>query len=79
MRDLQAVADRGRLDNDDPQAAVVMAGVPLGALHLVGIRPGLDAEHVTDQLAAHLLRLFGLPAQKAQESATWPLLILPGA
>lgn len=56
-----------------------MAGVPLGALHLVGIRPGLDAEHVTDQLAAHLLRLFGLPAQKAQESATWPLLILPGA
>lgn len=69
VRDLQAAADSGRLGIDDPQAAVVMAGgALLGALQQVRIRPGLDAEHVTDQLAARLLRLFGLPAQKHRRS-----------
>ena len=78
MRDLQAASDSGRLDIDNPQTAVAMAGgALLGVLHLLEIRPDLDAEHVTDQLAARLLRMFGLPRAEAQEIATRPLPSLP--
>ncbi|MGI8332146.1 TetR/AcrR family transcriptional regulator [Actinomadura scrupuli] len=74
MRDLQAATDSGRLDIDDPRTAVAMAGgALLGVLHLLETRPDLDAEHVTDQLAARLLRMFGLPRSEAQEIATRPL------
>ncbi|MET8805962.1 hypothetical protein [Streptomyces sp. NPDC004546] len=74
MRDLQAAADSGRLDIDDPHTAVAMAGgALLGVLHLLETRPDLDAERVTDQLAARLLCMFGLPRAEAQEIATRPL------
>ncbi|MGW3248008.1 TetR/AcrR family transcriptional regulator [Streptomyces sp. NPDC001070] len=80
MRDLQAAADDGRLDIDDPQSAVAMAGgALLGVLHLLETRPDLDAEHITDQLAARLLRMFGLPRAEAQEIATRPLPALPAS
>jgi hypothetical protein len=74
MRDLQAAADSGRLDIDDPHTAVAMTGgALLGVLHLLETRPDLDAERVTDQLAARLLRMFGLTRTEAQEIATRPL------
>ncbi|MER5916781.1 TetR/AcrR family transcriptional regulator [Streptomyces sp. NPDC001982] len=78
MRDLQAAADSGRLDIDDPHTAVAMAGgALLGVLHLLETRPDLDAERVTDQLAARLLCMFGLTRTEAQEIATRPLPALP--
>ncbi|KNE83677.1 MULTISPECIES: TetR/AcrR family transcriptional regulator [Streptomyces] len=78
MRDLQAAADSGRLDIDDPRTAVAMAGgALLGVLQLLETRPDLDAERVTDQLAARLLRMFGLTRAEAQEIATRPLPALP--
>lgn len=74
MRDLQAAADSGRLDIDDPRTAVAMAGgAPLRVLHLLETRPDLDAERVTGQLAARLLSMFGLTRAEAQEIATRPL------
>jgi hypothetical protein len=48
-------------------------GALLGVLHLLETRPDLDAERVTDQLAARLLRMFGLTRTEAQEIATRPL------
>ncbi|MGW7526223.1 TetR/AcrR family transcriptional regulator [Streptomyces sp. NPDC054783] len=78
MRDLQAAADSGRLDIDDPHSAVAMAGgALLGVLHLLETCPDLDTERVTDQLAARLLRMFGLTRTEAQEIATRPLRALP--
>ncbi|MFE7171305.1 TetR/AcrR family transcriptional regulator [Streptomyces sp. NPDC057616] len=80
MRDLQAAADDGRLDIDDPQTAVAMVGgALLGVLHLLETRPDLDAEHVSDQLAARLLRMFGMTRAEAQEIASRPLPALPAA
>lgn len=73
-RDLQAAADSGRLDIGDPQIAVAMVGgALLGVLHLLETRPELDAGRVTDELAARLLCMFGLPRAEAQEIATRPL------
>ncbi|MFF8193187.1 TetR/AcrR family transcriptional regulator [Streptomyces bobili] len=74
MRDLQAAADDGRLDIDDPHTAVAMVGgTLLGVLHLLETRPDLDAEHVSDQLATRLLRMFGMTCTEAQEIASRPL------
>ncbi|WP_328394203.1 TetR/AcrR family transcriptional regulator [Streptomyces sp. NBC_00390] len=78
MRDLQAAADNGRLDIDDPHTAVAMVGgALLGVLHLLETRPDLDAEHVSDQLATRLLRMFGMTRAEAQEVASRPLPSLP--
>ncbi|MFD4588959.1 TetR/AcrR family transcriptional regulator [Streptomyces sp. NPDC058434] len=80
MRDLQAAADDGRLDIDDPRTAVaVVGGALLGVLHLLETRPDLDAEHVSDQLATRLLRMFGMTRAEAQEIASRPLPSLPSA
>lgn len=80
MRDLQAAADDGRLDIDDPPTAVAMVGgALLGVLHLLETRPDLDAEHVSDQLATRLLRMFGMTRAEAQEIVSRPLPALPAA
>ncbi|MGW0211508.1 TetR/AcrR family transcriptional regulator [Streptomyces sp. NPDC003233] len=78
MRDLRAAAENGRLDIDDPRTSVAMVGgALLGVLHLLETRPDLDAEHVADQLAFRLLRMFGMTRAEAQEIATRPLPSLP--
>ncbi|MFD8308413.1 TetR/AcrR family transcriptional regulator [Streptomyces sp. NPDC059690] len=80
MRDLQAAADDGRLDIDDPHTAVAMVGgALLGVLHLLETRPDLDAAHVSDQLAARLLRMFGMTRAEAHEITSRPLPALPPA
>ncbi|MER5512847.1 TetR/AcrR family transcriptional regulator [Streptomyces sp. NPDC002766] len=80
MRDLQAAADNGRLDIDDPHTAVAMVGgALLGVLHLLETRPDLDAAHVSDQLAARLLRMFGMTRAEAHEITSRPLPALPPA
>ncbi|MCU7826751.1 TetR/AcrR family transcriptional regulator [Kitasatospora sp. DSM 101779] len=78
MRDLRAAADNGRLDIDDPRTSVAMVGgALLGVLHLLETRPDLDAEHVSDQLAFRLLRMFGMTRAEARAIATRPLPPLP--
>ncbi|MFD9124668.1 TetR/AcrR family transcriptional regulator [Kitasatospora sp. NPDC059571] len=78
MRDLRAAADDGRLDIDDPRTSVAMVGgALLGVLHLLETRPDLDAEHVSDQLAFRLLRMFGMTRAEARAIATRPLPPLP--
>ncbi|CCK26116.1 TetR family transcriptional regulator [Streptomyces davaonensis JCM 4913] len=78
IRDLQAAADNGRLDIDDPHTALAMVGgALLGVLHLLETRPDLDAEQVSDQLATRLLRMFGMTHAEAQEIAGRPLPSLP--
>jgi hypothetical protein len=54
-------------------------GALLGVLHLLEVHPDLDADQVTDQLAARLLRMFGLTRSEAQEIASRPLPALPTA
>jgi AcrR family transcriptional regulator len=78
MRDLQAAAERGRLDIDDPHTAVAMVGgALLGVLQLLETRPDLDIDRVTDQLAARLLCMFGMGRAEAQEIVARPLPALP--
>ncbi|MFE4703234.1 hypothetical protein ACFRIC_39785 [Streptomyces sp. NPDC056738] len=73
MRDLQTAADNGRLDIDDARPAVAMAGgALLGVLHLLEIRPDLDAERITDQLAVRLLCMFGMTRAKRRRSPLGP-------
>jgi AcrR family transcriptional regulator len=80
MRDLRVAADTGRLDIDDPRTSVAMVGgALLGVLHLLETRPDLDAAHVSDQLAARLLRMFGMTRAEAHEITSRPLPALPPA
>lgn len=74
IRDLRAAAESGRLEIGDPELAVAMVGgALLGVLGLLENRPDADIEQATDQLAAGLLRMFGMPGAEAQEIATRPL------
>ncbi|MCD0449668.1 TetR/AcrR family transcriptional regulator [Actinocorallia sp. API 0066] len=74
LRDLRAAADAGRLEIDDPHVAVACAGGSLlGLLHYLEARPEVDAARATDDLAAQLLRMFGLPRTEARRIASLPL------
>jgi hypothetical protein len=55
----------------------MVGGALLGVLQLLETRPDLDIERVTDQLAARLLCMFGMPRAEAKEIATRPLPALP--
>ncbi|MGU3291024.1 TetR/AcrR family transcriptional regulator [Williamsia sp. M5A3_1d] len=74
LRDLEAARACGRFDIDDlPAALACTAGSLLGCLHLVTRDPDLDTDRVADELAANLLRMFGLSKADAHEVAHRPL------
>lgn len=74
LRDLQTAAAAGRFDIADPYVALACTGGSvLGLFQILDARPDMDADTATDQLAASLLRMFGLPAGEARRIATQPL------
>jgi AcrR family transcriptional regulator len=74
LRDLQAATAAGRFDITDPYVALACTGGSvLGLFQLLDARPETDADAATDQLAASLLRMFGVPAGEARRIATRPL------
>lgn len=73
-RDLVRAAEAGRLDIPDPDVALACAaGALVATLHLLAGRPDLDVGPVTDAMAAHVLRMFGLSAEEAARIVALPL------
>lgn len=74
LRDLQTAAAAGRFDIADPYVALACTGGSvLGLFRILEARPEMDADAATDQLAASLLRMFGVPAGEARRIASRPL------
>ncbi|GAA1554253.1 TetR/AcrR family transcriptional regulator [Actinomadura kijaniata] len=77
LRDIRRAVDAGRFRIDNPHVALAgAAGALLGLLHLWLVRPDLIDEAACDELAEHVLRMFGLSHASAREIAHRPL---PGA
>jgi AcrR family transcriptional regulator len=73
LHDLQAATAAGRFDIDPYIALACTGGSVLGLFQLLDTRPGMDADTATNELAASLLRMFGIPAAEARRIATRPL------
>jgi AcrR family transcriptional regulator len=74
LRDITAAIAAGRFHVDNPKLALAAtAGSLLTTLHLTLTDADFAAQPVDQQLAEHLLRMFGLPADEARELATAPL------
>ena len=74
QRDIDAAVATGRLHVEHPKIALaVTLGSVLATLRLALADPDLAAEPVDEQLAEHLLLMFGLPADQAHRLATFPL------
>lgn len=73
-RDLQVAVTAGRFDIDDISAAVACtAGSLLGYLHMLARNPERDTRAAADDLAASMLRQFGLSKAEAIEISRRPL------
>ncbi|HEY9263374.1 TetR/AcrR family transcriptional regulator [Terrabacter sp. Soil810] len=73
-RDIAAAVDAGRFDVEDLDVAVTMsAGALLGLGHLLHAQPARDVEETTDRVAEDLLRMFGVPRQRARRICALPL------
>jgi AcrR family transcriptional regulator len=73
LLDLQTAAAAGRFDIDPYVALACTGGSVLGLFKLLDTRSGMDADTAADQLAASLLRMFGISADEARRIATQPL------
>jgi AcrR family transcriptional regulator len=75
LRDLQRARDAGRFQIGDPKVALASSGgAVLGVLALTTTNPKPKAiDAAADELAANLLRMFGLPDDEAREIARRPL------
>ncbi len=72
--DIIAAQEAGRFDPMDPDMAVMAAGgALLGLLQLLDAQPGADVETRTDDMAFHVLRMFGMNKRSAHKLATSPL------
>ena len=73
-RDIEAAVESGRFEVADLDVAVTMAA---GALIAVGPllldQPDRDVDTTTDRVTQDLLRMFGVPARRAQRICSLPL------
>ncbi|NMO04508.1 TetR/AcrR family transcriptional regulator [Gordonia sp. TBRC 11910] len=74
MRDIENAVAAGRFSVTDPELAyVATAGASLALGQLLHAQPDRDAADAADQLAADLLRMFGIPEDEAEEICARPL------
>ncbi|MEV4087105.1 TetR/AcrR family transcriptional regulator [Nonomuraea fuscirosea] len=74
LRDITAGIASGRFQASNPRLALAaVGGSLLATLHLMLSDPGVPLQKTCDQLAEHLLRLLGLPADEARELSLRPL------
>ena len=74
LRDIEAATRAGRFHVDDPELALaVAAGALLGLGNLLLNQPGRDDSQAADKLTENMMRLFGMPADEAQEICRRPL------
>jgi AcrR family transcriptional regulator len=68
LRDIEIAHHAGRFQVADPELAVTLAtGALLGLNQLLLDQPERDDAEATDHLAENLLRVYGVPADEAQE------------
>ena len=74
LLDITAAVEAGRFQVENPQLAVgATLGAVLATLQLALTDPDFAAQPVDEQLAEHLLRMFGLPPDEARDLSRAPL------
>ena len=74
LRDIEAAVTAGRFTVEDPELALSVAGgALLGLGNLLRNQPDRDDAAAADTVTENVLRLFGLPADEAQEICRRPL------
>jgi AcrR family transcriptional regulator len=74
LRDILAANEAGRFHVTDPELALAMAaGATLGLGQLLLEQPERDDASTSDQFAADLLLIYGVPAKEAREICRRPL------
>jgi hypothetical protein len=74
LRDIRNASAAGRFDISDPVVALACAGGSiLAVLHVIDGRTNAQIDRASDDVAANLLRMFGVPTAQAREIATRPL------
>ncbi len=74
LRDIKAATRAGRFDVADPDLALALAaGALLGLGQLLHDQPDRDDAAASDQMAENLLRVYGVPADEAEEICRRPL------
>ncbi|MEV5836926.1 helix-turn-helix domain-containing protein [Nocardia sp. NPDC052112] len=70
-RDIIAAQEAGRFEAMDPDMAIMAAGGALmGLLQMLDARPDANADALTDEMAFHVLRMFGMNKRAAQKLST---------
>jgi AcrR family transcriptional regulator len=73
-KDIEAAVEAGRFDVENAQLALMAAGgALLGLLQLLDADPEADAELLTDQMTARLLRAFGMTKREADKLCARPM------
>lgn len=73
-KDIQAAVEAGRFDIENAQLGLMAAGgALLGLLQLLDADPDADAEALTDQMTARVLRAFGMSKREAEELCARPM------
>jgi AcrR family transcriptional regulator len=74
LRDISNANAAGRFDISDPVVALACAGGSiLAVLHVVDGQSNAQIDRASDEVAANLLRMFGVPTKQAREIAARPL------
>jgi len=74
LLDITAAAEAGRFQVENPRLALAATvGSVLATLQMALADPDFAAQPVDEQLAEHLLRMFGLPADEARRLSAGPL------
>lgn len=72
--DIQAAVEAGRFDIENAQLGLMAAGgALLGLLKLLDTDPDADAEALTDQMTARVLRAFGMSKREAEKLCARPM------
>jgi AcrR family transcriptional regulator len=74
LRDINNAKAAGRFTISDPIVALACAGGSiLAVLHVIDGQPKAQIDRASDEVAANLLRMFGVPNEQAYEIASRPL------
>ncbi len=74
LKDIEAAVEAGRFDIENAQLGLMTAGgALLGLLQLLDADPDADAEALTDQMTARLLRAFGMSRREAEKLCARPM------
>ncbi len=73
-KDIQAAVEAGRFDIEHAQLGLMAAGgALLGLLQLLDTDPDADAEALTDQMTARVLRALGMSKREAEKLCARPM------